>query len=102
MPASLILQYPELILAAVLGLVLLPFGLVTEGGFHAPIWLGEGTTAWLKVMPDKYLDHVSKQLVRANLRSQQGLYDFATMKVGLACAMLLLLLFLSPLMVLVL
>jgi tight adherence protein C len=95
MQAAAFLEYPEFLVAGLLGLVVL-LGLSQDSEWHWPGWLAQPAKSCLQVAPESYLLWITKSLVQANWRSNLSFGDFASFKVYLPLVSLLLL-FLLPL-----
>jgi tight adherence protein C len=82
MAANVLIQYPELPLAVLLGLGLLRDE-QSRKAFHFPHWLSEPAQACLSIMPQRYLAWSRQALVHANRRDSRSFGDFASFKLYL-------------------
>ncbi len=89
MQAIVLFEYPEFILAGIVGVVILLASRQTTG-FHCPNWLAEPAKASLSFLSESYLLWISKSLVQAGWRNNQSFGDFASFKLYLTLASLLL------------
>jgi tight adherence protein C len=86
MPVAVLLKYPEIVCASLIGVVLLIMGARQSDDrdrFHLPHYVAEPAKALLMLMPDKYLLWVNRCLVQGNLRSNMSFGDFAGAKLYL-------------------
>lgn len=90
-----LLKYPELIMAALLGIMVL-FSLRKEQAMHCPSWLADPAKNFLDYAPVSYQNWVGRSLVQAGWRSIYSLGDFASLKIYLPILALSLLAVLPP------
>ncbi|HEY9717171.1 MAG TPA: type II secretion system F family protein [Trichormus sp.] len=76
-------QYPELILAVVLLIVVMIGSQTDQGEWHWPSWLAQPAKTCLSVAPDSYLIWVSQSLIHAGWRNNLSFGDFASCKMYL-------------------
>ena len=98
MQASALLEYPEFILAALLGIIVL-IGSRQEETWHWPNLLAQPAQAMLTRAPQKYVSWLSKMLLQADWRNNKSFADFACYKIYSVLLSLVLLLVLAPQMV---
>src|SRR5579862_3623469 len=94
MSAAFLLQYPEFPLALLCGLGMLIAVAQDEGGWHAPAWLAEKAKSIILLAPERYVSWLRLALTQANWRSNYSFGDFASLKVCLPFASLILAAFL--------
>jgi tight adherence protein C len=84
MQAIALFEYPEFILAMLLGFLVL-FKLRREQeqqqNHHVPAWLAQPAKAFLSLSPNSYLSWINKQLLQANWRSELSFGDFSSFKI---------------------
>ena len=95
MQAAAFFEYPEFLVAGLLGLVVL-LGLSQDNESHWPGWLAQPAKSCLQLAPSSYVLWITSSLVQANWRSNLSFGDFASFKIYLPLISLLLL-FLVPL-----
>src|SRR5471030_1369385 len=99
MQATLLLQYPEIVCASLIGMIMLVMGVGQNedgGRFHLPAYMAEPAKALLMVLPQKYLLWVNQALMQGNLRSNMSLGDFAGAKLYLPLFALILTFYFPP------
>lgn len=79
MQANVLLEYPEFILAGLLGFVVL-IGSRKGGSWHWPNWLAQPAKMVLSFAPESYVSNLSKLLLYADWRNNQSFGDFASYK----------------------
>jgi len=95
MQTSVLLNYPEFILASLLGIFML-FSMRDKQEMHCPSWLAGPAVSCLMVAPVAYLAWIQKTLIQAGWRSGDSFADFASLKIYLPLLSLLLA-FVAPL-----
>jgi pilus assembly protein TadC len=88
MQALAFFDYPEFIMAALLGIFLL-IGGRQERELHFPSWLAEAGKKFLSFMPGRYVLWINRTLMYAGWRSVYSLGDFAGLKLSLTFGSLL-------------
>jgi tight adherence protein C len=88
MQVALLLRYPEIVCASLIGVIMLIMGArhtYEDGGdrFHLPPYLAEPAKALLMLMPEKYVRGLNSSLTQGNLRSNLSFGDFAGAKLYL-------------------
>jgi len=81
MQTTALLNYPELIVAGLLGLLVFARAGKEQSGAHWPLRLANVATAVVLTLPDNYIAWIRKALVYAGRRSNQGFGDFACWKI---------------------
>jgi len=82
MQATALLNYPEFILAGLVGIFLL-FDMGKEQEIHWPQWLADPAMSCLNFAPVSYLAWLHKNLLQAGWRNPYSLGDFASLKLYL-------------------
>jgi tight adherence protein C len=82
MQASALLNYPEFIVAGLVGIFVL-FGLGKEQEVHCPQWLADPAMNCLNLAPVSYLVWLHKTLIQAGWRNPYSIGDFASLKLYL-------------------
>src|SRR5271167_4164551 len=95
MQALAIFEYPEFIMAAVLGLLVL-IGARKQEEVHFPGWYAEAAKACLSFAPVRYLSWINRSLMYAGWRNQHSFGDFASLKLSFTLASLLFALYAPP------
>jgi tight adherence protein C len=99
MPVTVLLKYPEVICASLIGIVMLIMGARQNddgANFHLPSSLTEPARALLVLMPEKYLLWLNRSLMHGNLRSNLSFNDFAGAKLYLPVLALILTFYFPP------
>ncbi len=91
-----LMNYPEFIVAGILGLCMIFLGVRNEEEFHCPDWLAEPAINCLSAAPVSYLAWIQKTLMQAGWRNNYSYADFASLKIYLPLSSLLLA-FVAPL-----
>lgn len=91
MQTGAIASYPEFLLAALAGLILLWSSRKDTVTPHFPAWLAQPAKACLHLMPERYLAWMENSLLHADWRSRESFGDFACFK----CCLPILFLFLA-------
>lgn len=80
MQVSALLQYPEFVLATVLGVLAL-FSVRKEASWYWPDTLVRPATIVLSIAPQSYIDNLHKMLIQANWRNNRSFGNYACYKV---------------------